>query len=155
MNLTIHFDGGCAPVNPGGVATFGWWIEGLPAPHADLAGCGVIGAGGGMTNNFAEWVACGKAIGALVVLKVKPDAIAIYGDSALVINQLTGDWECRDSRLADCRDRCIEYLERLGCKWTAQWIPREQNVAADRLSRAAYVGRVGKPIPERVKGGAR
>ncbi|AWM41745.1 hypothetical protein GobsT_71580 [Gemmata obscuriglobus] len=154
--ITIFFDGLCEPFNPGGVACFGWIAQGLDAPLESLAGCGVIGAGARMTNNFAEWVACGKGIGALVALGIRPDGITILGDSQLVINQLTGDWECRDERLRECRDRCLEYLTTLGCRWKAVWVPREQNTHADLLSQAAYVGRTGKPVPvrpKRVKGG--
>ncbi|HEY1190146.1 MAG TPA: ribonuclease HI family protein [Gemmata sp.] len=147
--ITLFFDGLCEPVNPGGVATFGFALFGLPAPREQVVGAGVLGAGPGMTNNFAEWVACGRGLGFLVAGKVKPDGLTILGDSQLVINQLTGDWECRDERLRRCRDRCIEYLTRLGCRWKAEWVPREQNALADQLSAAVYVGRTGKPVPER------
>ena len=46
------------------------------------------------TNNIAEYEACAMGIKAAIESKVK--TLKVYGDSALVILQLKGEWETRD-----------------------------------------------------------
>ncbi|AMV30151.1 hypothetical protein VT84_37510 [Gemmata sp. SH-PL17] len=151
MDLGIFFDGLCEPINPGGTACYGYAIYGIGPVGKAVPGCGVFKAGAGMTNNVAEWIALGKALALVRAEKLRPDTVTIYGDSQLVINQLIGDFECNNERLREYRDRCLEHLTELACVWKAHWIPREQNVEADHLARAAYVGRIGRLLPERVK----
>jgi ribonuclease HI len=148
--VIIWFDGLCEP-NPDGIASFGYAIRGLSGTEP-LCGCGVLDGAKGNTNNLAEWVALGKALAAVALSKAKVDELRILGDSRLVVEQLKGKFECKVARLATLRDRCHELLRQIGCpreKVKAEWIPREQNVEADLLARAAYVGRVGKPAPLR------
>ncbi|XP_006577518.2 uncharacterized protein [Glycine max] len=49
------------------------------------------------TNNMAEYEACALEIQAAIDFKVK--LLKVYGDSALVIHQLRGEWETRDHKL--------------------------------------------------------
>ena len=49
------------------------------------------------TNNQAEYRAILKGIQLLRVIKA--DAVEIFGDSMLVINQLVGEYECKDDIL--------------------------------------------------------
>jgi len=49
------------------------------------------------TNNIAEYEACALGIQAAINFKVK--LLKVYGDSALVIHQLKGEWETRDHKL--------------------------------------------------------
>jgi len=49
------------------------------------------------TNNMAEYEACVLGIQMAIERKVK--TLKVYGDSALVIYQLKGEWETRDSKL--------------------------------------------------------
>ena len=49
------------------------------------------------TNNMAEYEACTLGIQATIDFKVK--LLKVYGDSALVIHQLRGEWETRDHKL--------------------------------------------------------
>lgn len=153
--ITIFFDGLCEPVSPGGVACFGWAVHGLDGPLDVVAACGVVGAGKGMTGHYAEWVALGKALGFLAAGRFAPDAIAIVGSSPGVINALMGDAECPGGRLRGCRDRCVDLLKRLGCRWKAMAGTAEQNVQAAHLARAAYLGHTGKPAPVAAQKGAR
>ena len=48
-------------------------------------------------NNMAEYEACTLGIQAEIDFKVK--LLKVYGDSALVIHQLRGEWETRDHKL--------------------------------------------------------
>ena len=49
------------------------------------------------TNNMAEYEACALRIQAVIDFNVK--LLKVYGDSALVIHQLQGEWETRDHKL--------------------------------------------------------
>jgi len=49
------------------------------------------------TNNMAEYEACTLGIQAAIDFKVK--LLKVYGDSALVIHLLIGEWETRDHKL--------------------------------------------------------
>ena len=49
------------------------------------------------TNNVMEYEAC--VMGLQVAIEKKIKKLEVYGDSALVIYQLRGEWETRDSKL--------------------------------------------------------
>jgi len=149
-DIVVYFDGACEPINPGGVATAGWFI--LDSKGADIAeGHRVIKSGAGATNNVAEWCALGLALRWL--LDNHKDhchgkTLLIHGDSQLVCKQLTREWQCRAAHLQTLRERCWEILKQLEFEsWQAQWIPREENQRADDLSKTAYIQHTGKRPP--------
>ncbi|MFW6194119.1 MAG: ribonuclease HI [Halobacteriota archaeon] len=131
--ITIYFDGLCQPVNPGGVATYGYVI--YQDNKVIKKGYGVIGKGKGMTNNVAEYTALKKALQWVNSQRIK-DKITVKGDSQLVINQLKGKWKVKSQTSKKfvpqikelLRDKEIELI----------WIPREDNTEADRLCNIAY-----------------
>ncbi|KAA3461644.1 RNA-directed DNA polymerase (Reverse transcriptase), Ribonuclease H-like protein [Gossypium australe] len=53
------------------------------------------------TNNMAEYKAC--IMGIRVAIEHKIKVLEVYGDFALVIYQLKGEWEMRDPKLIDYR----------------------------------------------------
>jgi ribonuclease HI len=127
----IYFDGACEPVNPGGVATFGWRLV-APGGRLVASDWGEVCRGPGATNNVAEWHALWRALQFLAEQGWR-GRLQIYGDSQLVLNQLTGRWKCHKEYLWRCRDGCLVLLA--GIDWRATWIPREENGEADALSR--------------------
>ena len=65
----------------------------------------------------------------------------MYGDSALVIYQLNGEWETRDSKLVPYQKfikRLIEQFE----ETTFKHLPREKNYLADVLATLATMFKV-------------
>ena len=83
------------------------------------------------TNNMAEYEAC--VIGLQAVMKKKIKKLTVYGDSALVICQLNGEWETRDSKLVPYQEfikGLIEQFEEI----TLKHLPREENYLADALA---------------------
>lgn len=151
--MRVFFDGACEPVNPGGVATCGWIIYGgddeIVADDAEF-----VREGDGATNNVAEYHALGRALRWLVDNQQSLDGIGqlkIFGDSQLVCKQVDGSWKCNKDHLLKLRDRCRELLAELRTKVEVEirWIPREENEAADSLSRTAYESHTGKSFPER------
>lgn len=152
--LTLYFDGLCEPVNPGGWMTWGWVLYLNDDPKE--IGDGVCPSKPSNTNNTAEYHALGHGLKRAIELAAmeKPERLVIRGDSNLVVHQVNKTWKCGKEHLAVLRDRCRELLAQVECPWTVEWVPREQNTAADELSRQAYVAATGKQPPERKKRGA-
>lgn len=147
--LQVFFDGACEPRNPGGWSTYGWCVLDNGAVEL-VSGYGLAMEQGHRlsTNNFAEYTALG------MVLRWLFDSgwhgkLAIFGDSALVVNQVSCRWQCNQSHLRQLRDRVQELLRDLGEAFRITWIPREQNERCDRLSHRAYEVATGQPFPER------
>ena len=157
MSINLWFDGACEPRNPGGIATCGWVIE-LRGETLE-EGHRVVANGPQATNNLAEYSALGLALGSLIASDIvnqdRVESLSVYGDSKLVIEQISGRWQCKQVRTQKLRDRCLELLSQIGIPWQATWIPRDENERADALSQLAYVEFTKKPFPRRVKNGAR
>lgn len=149
MEITLHFDGACEPRNPGGVAT-GGFVVAIDGKHA-FSESRLFCSGPKATNNVAEWSALG--IGLRWIhdnVKGPIESLQIFGDSQLVIRQLTREYACNKEHLQRLRNRCDELIAAINATtWKATWIPRDQNEYADRLSRAAYEQATGKKFPER------
>ncbi|XP_058755030.1 uncharacterized protein LOC131628178 [Vicia villosa] len=82
-------------------------------------------------NNFAEYEACIFRIQATINMRIK--ILEVYGDSALVICQVRGDWETRHKNLIPYRDYILELIPFFD-KITFNYIPREENQLADALA---------------------
>ncbi|XP_050876698.1 uncharacterized protein LOC127080421 [Lathyrus oleraceus] len=64
------------------------------------------------TNNMAEYEACIDGLEAVIDLRIK--ILEVYGDSALVISQVKGDWETWDSKLIPYKEhirKLIPYFD--------------------------------------------
>lgn len=137
--ITINFDGACewwnGKRNPGGLATYGWIIK---KDGQQIAyGYGEVARGEGATNNVAEYTALIEALKALRDLNLEKDVVEVYGDSQLVVNQVTGQWRCNHSHLDELRQQAKKLMRGYGPKLI--WVRREQNQEADDLSKQAYV----------------
>ena len=62
------------------------------------------------------------------VKKPEDTAIEIYGDSQLIVYQVSKKYECKDTELRILRSEVYTLLEKFK-SWTINWIPREQNLA--------------------------
>lgn len=133
----IFFDGLCEP-NPGGIATYGFVI--IPPRGKALEGGGPVPGSGtpDATNNVAEYTALVRALEKAVELELTDREVDVYGDSKLVISQVLGEWRVRDKKLAPlylAARSLADQFERI----RFEWVPREENKEADRLSYVAYV----------------
>ena len=61
------------------------------------------------TNNQAEYQALLKGI--WLLQEIGADAVEIFGDSMLVVNQLIGIYECKDDILWVCHEECCRLLK--------------------------------------------
>lgn len=152
----LTFDGVCDP-NPGGTMGWGWTLARPGEATVDGKGASaLVGAAGERTNNAAEYYALGYGLAhCSTIAKIAGPCsdLTILGDSQVVIYQLFGKYQCHKPHLARLRDRCLSLIAEMGADWKAEWIPREQNEAADRLSRAAFFEATGRMPREWGKGG--
>ena len=94
------------------------------------------------TNNIAEYEACIMGLEEAIDLRIKN--LTVYGDSALVINQIKGEWETRHPGLIPYKD----YARRLLTFFTKvelHHIPRDENHMADALATLSSMYQVGFP----------
>lgn len=112
--IGIVFDGGSRG-NPG--QGYGSYVLRWPGDQQQIVR---LRFGNRVTNNEAEYDTLIAALDA--VLKRLRDGGAdpktarldVRGDSLLVINQVKGDWQCKDSRMAARRDQVRGILQQLG-----------------------------------------
>ncbi|KAG8482687.1 hypothetical protein CXB51_024229 [Gossypium anomalum] len=86
------------------------------------------------TNNMVEYEAC--IMGLRVAIERGIRTVKVYGDSALVIYQLRGEWETRDPKLVNYRKVFLGLLEEFD-DITFNYIPRDKNQMADALATLA------------------
>lgn len=83
------------------------------------------------TNNEAEYSAVILAV--YQAIELGAEAIKIYCDSLLVVNQVNGSWRIHENHIKDYFTE-IEYLKS-DIDIDIEWISRKENKVADRLSR--------------------
>jgi hypothetical protein len=65
-------------------------------------------------------------------------SVALYSDSQLLVNQLSGNWRVKSPQIRPLWNEARELLDRFADR-RANWVPREQNEPADGLSVEVYV----------------
>ncbi|XP_012472515.2 uncharacterized protein LOC105789696 [Gossypium raimondii] len=93
------------------------------------------------TNNMAEYEAYIMGIYAAIERKIK--VLEVYGYSALVIYQLKGEWETRDSKLINYRKLVLELIKEFD-DITFCYVLRDENQMADALATLASMIKVNK-----------
>lgn len=149
--IRLYFDGACTPINPGGVGTWGFVIE-ENGISDNYLGMGVCENGNPSTNNVAEYYGLIEGLQSLVNLNRTNQNISVFGDSSLVCNMAAGVWGRKNPHkkaphlipLLNQVHELILTLSNRGNKISIQWIPREQNNEADRLTKLAYKNYAGK-----------
>ncbi|RLE88709.1 MAG: ribonuclease H [Thermoprotei archaeon] len=133
--IVVYFDGACEPINPGGVATYGFVIyRGDRRLHK---GSGVAAVGEGATNNVAEYTALIRALEWLVEHGYVEGKLVVRGDSQLAIRQLSGLYAVRSPRIRPLYGQVVRLLRNFK-QVKFEWIPRNLNWEADALSREAF-----------------
>lgn len=143
-DVMICCDGLCEPSNPGGWACWAWLAR-SPKGNRLKEAYGCLGNGPEMTNNRAEYAAVLNALrytaSRLQMLAEREMGVVIYSDSQLVINQIRGTYRVNQPHLAELRGQVVQLAQSFidhGVRIGFEWIPREQNMDADALTRKAY-----------------
>lgn len=139
----LYFDGLCEPTNPGGFGCYGFAI--LVGGETVKTGNGCVGLRPTMTNNIAEYAALIYGIEAARDFGVR--RIGIFGDSKLVVEQVSGNWRINAAHLKIAVEKALTVLDGFET-WSITWIARELNREADALSRDAYRARTGSEVIE-------
>ncbi|XP_050878834.1 uncharacterized protein LOC127082646 [Lathyrus oleraceus] len=90
-------------------------------------------------NNMEEYEACIYSLEAAIDLRIK--ILEVFDDSALVISQVKGDWETRDSKLIPYKEhirKLIPYFDEI----SFHRISREENKLEDALATLASMFKV-------------
>lgn len=147
--IVVHCDGLCEPINPGGVATYGWVAR--RGGENLREECAVVTRGPEATNNVAEYAAVIAALEWLLAAGFADEDVEVRSDSQLCINQLTGRYAVRSSRIAPLY-QYASTLARCFRRLSFRWVPREQNAEADALSRRAYTAEIEASRARRAAG---
>ena len=86
------------------------------------------------TNNQAEYQALIK--GLELLKEIHADAVEIFGDSMLVINQLAESYECRSEVLITYYEKSMQLLKEFK-NFRLEHVPRLHNEEANRLAQHA------------------
>jgi len=132
--VVVQFDGACQPPGASGVAGWGFVVDG-PGMHHEEFGLATRPYSPHSTNNVAEYVGAIRALEYLRSLEYSGDVV-IEGDSQLVVRQMNGEYEVRAEHLKAYHD-WLEKLAGLFHKVEFRWVPREENLRADALSKRA------------------
>ncbi len=132
--VQVHFDGACQPPRGGGVATYGFTVDGPGFEHAE-GGLAVAPWSPTATNNVAEYVAAIRALEWLVAHQYA-GRVLLLGDSQLVVRQMSGEYEVRAEHLKAYHRHLQQLMSRFP-EVLVRWVPREENQRADALSKSA------------------
>jgi ribonuclease HI len=88
------------------------------------------------TNNQAEYEAVLKGI--RLLREIKADAMEIFGDSMLVVNQLIGKYDYNNVVLRICHEECLKLLKEFKMV-SIEPIPKMCNVEANKLPKKCNV----------------
>ncbi|HZE96725.1 MAG TPA: ribonuclease HI [Planctomycetota bacterium] len=141
--IEAYFDGLCEP-NPGGVATYGFVIKRDGKKIDEGHGLAGTPKTPQSTNNVAEYTGVIKALEWLVSHK-NPGPIIVRGDSDLVIRQLKGEYKVKSPLLAPLHSRAKALAEEIP-DLRFEWVQRERNADADRLTNLAYAEYTGQSM---------
>jgi ribonuclease HI len=136
--MEVFVDGACEPVNPGGIATYGFVI--FRSGERVESGFGTVEKED-TSNNVAEYTAVIQALKRLLERGIRGEQVVFRSDSELLVNQLNGLYAVRAPRVVPLYEEAkalAARLEALGNRLQFFWIPRERNGEADELSKRAY-----------------
>lgn len=119
------------------------WFDGATRPNPGKMGVGGLlkspdgrtveisfGAGHGDSNE-AEYLALIAVLEEAV--RIQPDKLVVYGDSQVVINEMTGELGVGANHLKNLCEQAKRLIAQLNAV-SLHWTPRKKNAAADALS---------------------
>lgn len=133
--VQVHFDGACEPARGGGVATYGFTVEG-PGLDYEERGLAVRPWSPRATNNVAEYSAATRALEWLRARGFKGHVL-LFGDSQLVVRQMKGEYDVKAPHLQEYHRHLLALASQFD-EVRFEWIPRKENGRADALSKMAF-----------------
>lgn len=137
MHIEVYFDGLCQPVNPKGIACYAYVVKkDGQTIHSD-SGLAAEPFSEGASNNVAEYTALIKALEWLLANGYSSAKVEVKSDSELVVNQMNGEYKVRTKQIVPLFQKAALLIKKFSGV-TIQWVPREKNREADRLTEKAY-----------------
>ena len=134
--IEVYYDGCCEPKNPGGNAGFGAVIFQYNGrekkkikeiskywPEKETN-----------SNNVAEYLGLISALEWLIEEGYDASEIIFYGDNMMSVRQMNGQWRAKKGMYLPLYEKAIKLKENF-VDLKFEWIPREQNEIADKLSK--------------------
>jgi ribonuclease HI len=139
--IQVYFDGLCQPYNPGGIACYAFLIltkkgQGQQQEYNEY-GLAAEPFSDNATNNVAEYTGIIRALEWLLEYNYSDQKIIIRGDSQLVINQIKGKYKVKAVKIIPLYQKVKSILSKFK-DIRMEWIPRDNNKEADKLSNKAY-----------------
>lgn len=100
------------------------------------------------TNNEAEYH--GLLMGIAMAKDLGLTHVHFFGDSKLVVMQVSGEWQAKHPRMDELKQKALEALCGIA-RWQIAWIRREENAEADRIANEEMdrqLGVIRLPDPE-------
>lgn len=135
--VECFFDGSCQPVNPKGVACYGFVVYKNGKRLRAESGLACEPYTKDATNNYAEYTACLKLMQYLISNGLNKSPVVINGDSQLVIEQLKGKYKVKSKALAPLY-AAIKVCAMQFSSLSFRWVERSKNSEADSLTNMAY-----------------
>jgi ribonuclease HI len=136
VDLVLHFDGSC-DVNPGGRMGYGWSLTTADGELVAEESGEVNGyPPAERTNNTAEFEALLAGLEWVSAFRwATIDTLTVRGDSQLVVKIVNGEWRAKKPHLRELATRCVRQVQEVEAgDIVIEWVRREENVTADRLS---------------------
>ncbi|KAJ9168484.1 hypothetical protein P3X46_020001 [Hevea brasiliensis] len=91
------------------------------------------------TNNVAEYEACVMGLQAAIEMKIRK--LEVYGDSALIIYQVKGEWQTKDLKLIPYQKYLLELIKKFE-EISFTHLSRDKNQFADALATLAVMDQI-------------
>lgn len=127
----LYFDGGCGPNNPGGIATFGCYVERDGETIFKMQG---VMDETETSSNVAEYGGLISGLTWLLEEDLQNEQIVVIGDSKLVISQMFHHWRIKKGLYVKYARYCKKLLEQFD-DIQGKLVPRALNEKADGLTR--------------------
>ncbi|MBG0565752.1 bifunctional RNase H/acid phosphatase [Actinoplanes aureus] len=140
LRVVVEADGGSRG-NPG-PAGYGAVVREAATGEVLLERYAALGV---TTNNVAEY--SGLIAGLQAAAELNAGRVDVRMDSKLVIEQMSGRWQIKNAGLRPLAAEAAGLVGKFA-EVTFDWIPREQNRAADALANRAMDEAAGKRVPD-------
>jgi len=134
--IKLYFDGACGPNNPGGKCGGGAVVHEDGKMIAEIAKNYIPIKKGETSNNLGEYIGLICGLEYLIANGRALEEIKVYGDSNMVISQMTKKWRIKKG-IYEKQAKVAENLIKNFPNIKFSWIPREQNDRADGMSKIA------------------
>ena len=91
------------------------------------------------TNNIAEYEACVNGLQAAISMGIR--SLEVFGDSALIIYQVKGEWQTKDAKLMPYQEYLVHLIEQFD-EINFHHFNRDKNQFADALATLAAMIRL-------------